>query len=95
MDLRPSALACIACKKPLPNFAGEDSNHPMNGLEFVTYGHYGSTVFDPMDGSSLVINICDECVVALGRAGLVGAAAPKQTPIIARPITPWQATGED
>lgn len=34
----------------------------MGGTAFRIYGHYGSTVFDPMDGSSLEIVICDECL---------------------------------
>ena len=27
-----------------------------------TYGHYGSTVFDPMDASYLEIVVCDPCL---------------------------------
>jgi hypothetical protein len=41
------------------------SVHPMGGLHFSTRGHYGSRVFDPMDGkdTKLDIAICDECVI--------------------------------
>ena len=35
---------------------------PLEGLEFVTYGHYGSGVFDPMDGTTLHIVVCDSCL---------------------------------
>lgn len=39
-----------------------DVLQPMGGLHFLTYGHYGSTVFDPMDGSKLNIAVCDDCL---------------------------------
>ena len=32
------------------------------GLMFQTYGHYGTTVFDPMTGEYLEIVVCDECI---------------------------------
>lgn len=38
---------------------------PSGGLAFRTRGHYGSTFFDPMDGSGLEIAVCDECVSQL------------------------------
>jgi len=56
------SIPCLVCSKELQNFSENSDNHPMSGLEFVTYGHYGSTEFDPMDGKSLVINICDVCI---------------------------------
>lgn len=39
-----------------------DVFHPMDGTHFLTYGHYGSTVHDPMDGSYLNIIICNKCL---------------------------------
>ena len=63
-------IHCIACSKELDNLEYEmrDSKkvevHPMNGLHFRTYGHYGSVIFDPMGtGESLDIAICDLCVM--------------------------------
>jgi hypothetical protein len=41
----------------------EDISQPYDGLAFQSQGHYGSTVFDPMDGTYLEINICDECLL--------------------------------
>lgn len=38
---------------------------PLDGLGFITLGHYGSTVFDPMDGSTWEIIVCDPCLKAL------------------------------
>lgn len=54
-------MKCIVCKKELQNIF-EEGHQPMNGLSFKTYGHYGSTYFDPMNGSSLCIAVCDECI---------------------------------
>ena len=38
---------------------------PTHGLAFITYGHYGSTYFDPMNGDYLEICICDVCLASL------------------------------
>lgn len=38
---------------------------------FNAFGNYGSTMFDPMDGSYLEINICDECLKILKQQHLV------------------------
>lgn len=55
---------CIVCKNELEDISGKaDSFHPMDGLEFITGGHYGSTVFDPVVGNKrLRICICDVCI---------------------------------
>lgn len=66
-----SALPCICCKRELGNIAPE-GNQPIGGLEFKTGGHYGSTVFDPVVGSTfLAINVCDECLVTEAQAGRI------------------------
>lgn len=57
-----SKLECIVCKKQLENIMEERGVQPDSGLSFLTYGHYGSTVFDPMDGSFIEIVVCDDCV---------------------------------
>lgn len=38
-------------------------NQPYKGTAFESYGHYGSTVFDPMSKIYLQINICDSCLI--------------------------------
>lgn len=58
---------CIVCNKELENWVEvypEDDQrvHPIDGTVFRTYGHYGSTVFDPMDASYLEVVVCDECL---------------------------------
>ena len=63
-------IECIACSKELDNLEYKDRKgkpievHPMGGLHFRTYGHYGSVIFDPMGtGESLDIAICDLCIM--------------------------------
>lgn len=63
-------IDCIACGKELDNIEYTTRSngtkvevHPMDGLHFRTYGHYGSTIFDPIDGTYLDIAICDVCIM--------------------------------
>lgn len=56
------ALSCVRCDRDLYNAAPSAQNQPGEGLAFTTRGHYGSTVFDPMDGSMLELNVCDSCL---------------------------------
>ncbi len=61
-------LPCIVCGNNIePVDEGLDShNQPYAGTNFLTYGHYGSTVFDPMVVEKrirLEINICDGCLL--------------------------------
>jgi hypothetical protein len=65
-----SKISCIVCSKELDNLEYEMSNnkkvevHPMGGLHFKSYGHYGSVIFDPMGtGEYLDIAICDLCIM--------------------------------
>lgn len=55
-------LTCFKCDKKLNNYQQLPVVHPNNGLHFKGYGAYGSTVFDPMNGTSLDLVICDECL---------------------------------
>lgn len=82
-------LPCIVCGKELETVGSGSPNHADNANEFHTHGQYGSTVFDPMDGSYLAVNICDKCLVKardLGRV-LAGASAPRGT----RSLALWQS----
>lgn len=47
---------CIVCNKSYPD--------DYNTNWFYNHGGYGSTVYDPMDGSYLLIVVCDECLKA-------------------------------
>lgn len=58
---------CIICKREVENWdiaypEDETQVHPIDGTVFRTYGHYGSTVFDPMDASYLEVVFCDACL---------------------------------
>jgi hypothetical protein len=67
--LDDKALPCIVCDRELTNIDGP--NQPSNGIAFSTPGHYGTTVFDPMDGSRLEINVCDPCMRGAATRGQV------------------------
>lgn len=69
-------LPCARCGRELESAVPKEvdqpyGNQPHGGTAFHTGGHYGSTVFDPMDGTSLELNICDKCLLVLARAGHV------------------------
>lgn len=57
-------MNCIVCDRDLREvFNDEDYNQPYAGTAFKSYGHYGSTIFDPMDGKSFIeLYICDTCL---------------------------------
>lgn len=80
------ALPCIVCEKPLVNVDEETSdNQPYVGTEFVSYGHYGSTIHDPVsekltkDGDPIVLvaNICDTCILRALDAGVIQGRSEK------------------
>lgn len=63
-------IPCIVCSKELDNMEYEVHDgvlvevHPMDGLHFRTYGHYGSVIFDPLGtGEYLDLAICDLCAM--------------------------------
>jgi hypothetical protein len=63
---------CIVCGVELPEvMPGITENQPAGGVTFTAPGNYGSTVFDPFDGSMIEVNVCDPCLVAAGEAGRV------------------------
>jgi len=55
---------CIVCDETLVNIMGdyEDGVQPDAGTSFSTYGHYGSTITDFMDGTVTTICVCDVCL---------------------------------
>jgi hypothetical protein len=71
-DPHMSELPCLVCGKPsrpaMPG--GGEASPPSDALLFLTYGNYGSTVFDSVLGEEyLLAVICDECVTAAGKQG--------------------------
>lgn len=66
------ALPCIVCGRKLDRVDNmSDETSPYAGTNFSSSGHYGSTVFDPMDGSFIALNVCDPCLKAAGEQGRV------------------------
>lgn len=58
-------LTCIICDyQPDTAFNGwpGDGNQPYKAIAFHTRGHYGSTFFDPLDGTMIEINVCGSCL---------------------------------
>lgn len=56
-------MKCFCCDGDMKMWDySDDAIHPLNGLHFISYGHYGSSYFDPMDGSLINITICDVCL---------------------------------
>ena len=58
-------LPCLCCDKKLESSIPNNLNiinQPNNANIFKSYGHYGSDLFDPMNGEYLEINICSECL---------------------------------
>jgi hypothetical protein len=79
-------LQCIICdtsfESAVPEGFGE--NQPSEGTVFTSSGQYGSTAFDPLDGSVLEITICDPCL---------RAKAAKQRVLIGRFRRPVEING--
>lgn len=84
------AQPCIICERELRNVMEDCDNQPYNGTTFQSQGHYGSTIFDPMDGLYLELNICDPCLVEKRALILEG----KKTTTVTWKLTPWQPTEE-
>jgi len=80
-----SPMPCVVCGKSLePVFRYEverstglgDYRQPAQANTLFGRGTYGSEVFDPLDGSAVRVNICDDC---LSRAIENGTAEVTQT----------------
>lgn len=58
-------LTCIVCGRHFDSAANDPSFDavPYEGTLFYSRGHYGSTAFDPMDGTWLEIVVCDQCLL--------------------------------
>jgi hypothetical protein len=67
-------LACIGCHRALtavfPDAMNEgDYVQPAEANSFTSSGTYGSRVFDPLDGSHVQVNVCDDCLWAALECG--------------------------
>jgi hypothetical protein len=59
---RRNALPCIVCDRQIESMDDSYINSPYGATAFETQGHYGSTIFDPMNGTYLELNVCDSCL---------------------------------
>jgi hypothetical protein len=85
------AMPCFKCGKTLLNVWYE-GNQPQEGVNFTTCGHYGTKVFDPMDGTELHISICDDCLKE--NSDKVVHATPIQSAFIQKyNYKPWKQNG--
>ena len=94
-------LPCIRCGKGLepafrrryePEDATPPVNQPAGGTMFVSYGQYGSTVFDPEGRSGrefLEINVCDECMLLAASQGCILHALPERQAPPPPEMEPW------
>lgn len=73
-------VPCIVCAKALEDVGSGDVNHASRANSFRASGQYGSTVYDPLDGTYLEINVCDDCLTAAGQNGRVLMGFPKPAP---------------
>lgn len=76
------ALPCIVCEKVMRNVWEEVNNQPSEGVVAIISGNYGSTVFDPFDGTTLEIVVCDECLVEAGTKGRVLSGRPRRQVVL-------------
>lgn len=81
-------INCVLCDCELENLT-PDGNQPVKGTAFQSYGHYGSGMFDPMDGTYLEINICDYCLSLIGTRGNVLMGFPVPPPPRG-PLVKWE-----
>ena len=68
--MKYTGLSCIRCGKTFtPSGPDGDDTPPNDGLLFISYGNYGSTVYDPQGNGQeyLLVVLCDECAVGQAR----------------------------
>jgi hypothetical protein len=82
-------LYCIACGKEMLNIMEDRGHQPNDGLSFHSYGHYGTTFFDPMDGSCIQIVVCDECLVKADSKGWIDRPEGKNPDYSWRDMKPF------
>lgn len=90
-------LPCLVCGMQPSSAFGDhapDSKHqPNDAVMFTASGNYGSSVWDPMMGSQLLlVNICDECLV-LGKDRIAVMTTIHQPDT--REFKPWEPDCDD
>lgn len=83
---RRNALPCIACNAAVESIDDSYINSPYKATAFQTEGHYGSTIFDPMNGTYLELNVCDECLRRLAAEGKILLGQQRRRVVTDSPI---------
>lgn len=73
---QPCKVPCLICGKRLDDLGDGVGNHPDDGIEFTSPGHYGTRLFDPHDGTRLAVNLCDGCLEQKREEGRVLLVEP-------------------
>jgi hypothetical protein len=106
-----NALPCIVCNAAVENIDDSFANSPHAATTFETHGHYGSTIFDPMNGSFLVLNVCDKCIERLATEDKILLGQDRKRVVVDNPkvgmptfvgwlpvkreLTPWRPGTEE
>lgn len=68
------SFPCLICGKVLQRETDQWEAQPREGIMCSSQGNYGSAFFDPMDGTTLHFNICDQCVQDKAEEGVLFVA---------------------
>lgn len=95
-------LRCVKCNVTVePSLASapddDEAIPPNDALLFLSYGNYGSRLFDPVDSSEyLLVVICDSCAGRLAADGNVMHVMTERPAVTRRRQSqlPWQPPGD-
>ncbi len=79
-----SELPCLKCgRETSPAMPSPDTETPpADAMLFISYGNYGSRVFDSVLGNEyLLAVICDQCVTQAGMKGIVLHCRRRNSPL--------------
>lgn len=91
-------LPCIVCGHvPESVMPGHALRQPQGATVFYTVGQYGSTVFDPMSGSrlELEVSVCDGCLTLAAKQRRVILLTRSAEPFIYPDAEYWAPGGDD
>lgn len=91
-EVAQSILSCFRCDGPvnIMVWSGKDTGNLEDAMSFISYGGYGSTVYDEMGRRFLRIHVCDGCVRVMAARGQVleGTRIPRGDDVSYQRFTP-------
>lgn len=77
------SLPCIVCGEVLRDTEVSEEHNviPYDGITFEGHGNYGSRLFDPLDGSYLIMVLCDSCAKERGDR-IIHIAYKRNVPVV-------------